>query len=226
MLHRNNIRTATAYFTHLHNTVFACAVNIRLNRRVTVFDKIYQVGALSQDKGNVMPEWHPEKRGLGVTAISSQHCLREASAELDKHLSCWTFLIPASSLAVGALLILDRAWPDPGPTLPPHPEATPPLLHTRPVKWIAKAPPVQGKRCRKGKWGLCQLKVEDNSCRWELMQVLTKEKGNFSSQLHIATLCCNVQGKPYQWKESFFMALCLFRVIFTQIYTRCASTAS
>lgn len=56
MLHRNNIRTATAYFTHLHNTVFACAVNICLNRRVTVCDKIYQVSALSQDKGNVMPE--------------------------------------------------------------------------------------------------------------------------------------------------------------------------
>lgn len=90
MLHRNNIRTATAYFTHLHNTVFVCAVNIRLNRCVTVFDKIYQVSALSlsQDKGNVMPKWHPEKKGLGVIAISSQHCLREASAELVKHLSC------------------------------------------------------------------------------------------------------------------------------------------
>lgn len=58
MLHRNNIRTATAYFTHLHNTVFVCAVNIRLNRCVTVFDKIYQASALSlsQDKGNVMPK--------------------------------------------------------------------------------------------------------------------------------------------------------------------------
>lgn len=156
MLHRNNIWTATAYFTHLHNTVFACAVNIRLNRRVTVFDKIYQASALSQDKGNVMPEWHPEKKGLGVIAISSQHCLREASAELDKHLSCCTFLIPASSSAVGALLISDGAWPDPEPALPP-PKAAPPLLHTHPLEWILKAPPVQGKRWRKGKWGLCRL---------------------------------------------------------------------
>lgn len=56
MLHWNNIRTATEYFTHLHNTEFVCAMNICLDQCITVFNKIYQISALSQDEGNVMPK--------------------------------------------------------------------------------------------------------------------------------------------------------------------------
>lgn len=56
MLHWNNIRTATEYFTHLHNTEFVCAMNICLDQCITVFNKIHQISAFSQDKGNVMPK--------------------------------------------------------------------------------------------------------------------------------------------------------------------------
>lgn len=42
MLHWNNFKTATEYFTHLHYTAFVCAMNICLDRHVTVFNKIDQ----------------------------------------------------------------------------------------------------------------------------------------------------------------------------------------
>lgn len=89
MLHWNNIRTATEYFTHLHHhTVFVCAMNICLDQCITVFGKIYQISALSQDKENVTHKVTAREKGLRVIAISSQHCLREASTELVKRLSC------------------------------------------------------------------------------------------------------------------------------------------
>lgn len=61
------------------------------------------------------------EKGLSVIAISSRHCLREASTELAKRLSCWPFLISDSSWAVGALLISEWGWPDPQPLFPPQP---------------------------------------------------------------------------------------------------------
>lgn len=89
MLHWNNIRTATEYFTHLHHhTVFVCAMNICFDQCITVFNKIYQISAFSQDKENVTHKVTAREKGLSVIAISSQHCLREASTELVKRLSC------------------------------------------------------------------------------------------------------------------------------------------
>lgn len=89
MLHWNNIRTATEYFTHLHrHTVFVCAMNICLDQCVTVFNEIYQISAFSQDKENVTHKVTAREKGLSVIVISSQHCLREASAEYVKRLSC------------------------------------------------------------------------------------------------------------------------------------------
>lgn len=63
MLHWNDFKTATEYFTHLHYTAFVCAMNICLDWCVTMFNKIDQCFffSLSWDKGNVMPKWHPEK---------------------------------------------------------------------------------------------------------------------------------------------------------------------
>lgn len=74
-----------------------------------------------------------KKKGLGVIAISSQHCLREASAELDKHLSCWTFLIPASSFSRWCIVDIRQGltWPRanaPTPQKPPRPYSTLALL--------------------------------------------------------------------------------------------------
>lgn len=65
-----------------------CAVNICHNQCITVFNKIYQISAFSQDKENVTHKLTAREKGLSVIAISSQHCLREASTELVKCLSC------------------------------------------------------------------------------------------------------------------------------------------
>lgn len=42
MLHWNDFKTATEYFTHLHYTAFVCAMNICLDWCVTMFNKIDQ----------------------------------------------------------------------------------------------------------------------------------------------------------------------------------------
>lgn len=89
MLHWNNIRTATEYFTHLHHhTVFVCAMNICLDQCIAVFDKICQISAFSRDKENVTHKVTAREKGLSVMEISSQYCLREALTELVKRLSC------------------------------------------------------------------------------------------------------------------------------------------
>lgn len=81
MLHWNNIRTATEYFTHLHHhTVFACATNICPDQCITVFNKyIRSVLSLTEI---VTHEGTAREKGLSVIAISRQHCLREASTKL------------------------------------------------------------------------------------------------------------------------------------------------
>lgn len=167
MLHWNNIRTATEYFTHLHHhTVFVCAMNICLDQRVllTVLDEIYQISAFSQDKENVTHKVTAREKGSSVIAISSQHCLTEASVELVKRLSCWPFLISDSSWAVGALLISDWGWPDPlsPPLRPPPPLVSLPESlragHQRPLPCKAK-----GERWSREKRGLWRLLEDEHS---------------------------------------------------------------
>ena len=78
--------------------LFVCAMNICRDQCGTVFDKIYIRSVLfSQDKENVTHKVTAREKGLGVIAISSQHCLREASTELVKRLSCLPFLISGRS---------------------------------------------------------------------------------------------------------------------------------
>lgn len=80
MLHWNNIRTATEYFTHLHNIVFMCAINIFLGQCITASNKVYQINAVfSLGKEKVTHK--VTAKGSSVMAISSRHCLWEASTQ-------------------------------------------------------------------------------------------------------------------------------------------------
>lgn len=148
-------------------------------------------------------------------AISSRHCLREASPELVKRLSCWPFLISDSSWAVGALLIsgLGLAWP----TASAHPSSTHVSLpeslrtgHQRPLPCTAKGE-------AKKKRGLCWLLVDEHSWGKEYMQGLTKWRQNV---LPDVCVCLSVCAK--QEEEEGPLGLCPFAVILIQLYTRCA----
>lgn len=52
MLHRNNIRTATEYITHLHHHT-SCAMNICFGQCITAFNKVYHISAFVQGKENL-----------------------------------------------------------------------------------------------------------------------------------------------------------------------------